>query len=91
MDDFRLPNPFGVFPEAYIAMQCEGNCERLSLTRVGTRAIWSRSFTKLYTGAINMKVSLAALNTACAVASSTFAGFDLPPIVPPHAPAVILA
>jgi hypothetical protein len=38
-----------------------------------------------------MKISLAALNTACAVASSTFVGFDMPPIVPPHAPAVILA
>jgi hypothetical protein len=38
-----------------------------------------------------MKVSLAALNTACAVASSTFVGFDMPPIVPPHAPAAILA
>jgi hypothetical protein len=38
-----------------------------------------------------MKISLAALNTACVVASSTFVGFDMPPIVPPHAPAVILA
>ena len=28
-----------------------------------------------------MKISLAALNTACAVASSTFVGFDMPPIV----------
>jgi hypothetical protein len=44
-----------------------------------------------YNGAITMKVSLVALNTACAVASSAFIGFDLPPIVPPHAPAVILA
>jgi hypothetical protein len=35
-----------------------------------------------------MKVSLAALNTACAVASSAFVGFDMPPIVPPHSPAV---
>jgi hypothetical protein len=33
-----------------------------------------------------MKVSLAALHTACAVASSAF-GFDTPPIIPPHAPA----
>jgi hypothetical protein len=38
-----------------------------------------------------MKVSLAALNTACAVATSTFASFDYPPIVPPHAPAVSAA
>jgi hypothetical protein len=38
-----------------------------------------------------MKVSLAALNTACAVASSPFVGFDFPPVVPPHSPAVILA
>jgi hypothetical protein len=38
-----------------------------------------------------MKISLAALNTACALTSSTFVGFDMPPIVPPHAPAVILA
>ena len=36
-----------------------------------------------------MKFSLAALNTACAVASSTFAGFDVPPILPPHAPATV--
>jgi hypothetical protein len=33
-----------------------------------------------------MNVSLAALNTACAVASSAFVGFDVPPIVPPHSP-----
>ena len=38
-----------------------------------------------------MNVSLAALNTACAVVSSTFVGFDFPPINPPHAPAAILA
>lgn len=38
-----------------------------------------------------MKVSLVALNTACAVASSAFVGFDIPPIVPPHAPAVTFA
>jgi hypothetical protein len=38
-----------------------------------------------------MKVSLAALNTACAVGSSAFVSFDIPPLVPPHAPAVILA
>jgi hypothetical protein len=31
-----------------------------------------------------MKFSLAALITACALASSAFA-FDTPPIVPPHA------
>jgi hypothetical protein len=35
-----------------------------------------------------MKVSLAALNTACAVASSAFIGFDVPPIIPPHSPAL---
>jgi hypothetical protein len=34
-----------------------------------------------------MKISLVALNAACAVTSSAF-GFDNPPIVPPHAPAV---
>jgi len=38
-----------------------------------------------------MKISLAALNNACAVASSAFIGFDNPPIIPPHSPAVILA
>jgi hypothetical protein len=38
-----------------------------------------------------MKISVAALNTACAVASPTFVGFDFPPINPPHAPAAILA
>ncbi len=38
-----------------------------------------------------MKVSLAALNTACALPSSAFVGFDVPPLIPPHAPAVILA
>jgi hypothetical protein len=38
-----------------------------------------------------MKFSLVALNTACAVASSAFVSFDVPPLVPPHAPAVILA
>jgi hypothetical protein len=38
-----------------------------------------------------MKISVAALNTACAVASSAFVGFDFPPVNPPHAPAVILA
>jgi hypothetical protein len=38
-----------------------------------------------------MKVSLAALNIACAVASSTFGSFDYPPIMPPHAPAVSAA
>jgi len=37
-----------------------------------------------------MKVSLAALNASFAVASSAF-GFDLPPIIPPHAPAVTAA
>ena len=31
-----------------------------------------------------MKFSLAALIAACAVASSAFAAFDLPPIIPPH-------
>jgi hypothetical protein len=32
-----------------------------------------------------MKFSLAALVVACAVASPAFAGFDIPPIIPPHA------
>lgn len=36
-----------------------------------------------------MKISLAALNTACAVTSSTFVGFDMPPVLPPHSPAAI--
>jgi hypothetical protein len=31
-----------------------------------------------------MKFSLAALVVACAVASPAFAGFDIPPIIPPH-------
>ena len=31
-----------------------------------------------------MKFSLAALIAACAVASSAFGAFDLPPIIPPH-------
>ena len=31
-----------------------------------------------------MKVSLIALVAGCAVASSAFATFDLPPTVPPH-------
>lgn len=35
-----------------------------------------------------MKVSLAALNTACAVAGSALVSFDIPPIIPPHSPAV---
>jgi hypothetical protein len=38
-----------------------------------------------------MKVSLVALNTAYTVASSVFVGFDVPPILPPHAPASFLA
>ena len=38
-----------------------------------------------------MKISVAALNTSCAVASPTLVGFDFPPINPPHAPAAILA
>jgi hypothetical protein len=36
-----------------------------------------------------MKVSLAALIIACAVASATFVSFDVPPLVPPHVPALI--
>jgi hypothetical protein len=36
-------------------------------------------------GAIIMKVSLVALVAGCAVASSAFAAFDLPPVVPPRA------
>jgi hypothetical protein len=36
-------------------------------------------------GAVIMKVSLIALVAGCAVASSAFAAFDLPPVVPPHA------
>jgi hypothetical protein len=32
-----------------------------------------------------MKVSLSALNTACA---PTIAAFDIPPILPPHAPVI---
>jgi hypothetical protein len=35
-------------------------------------------------GEIIMKVSLIALVAGCAVASSAFAAFDLPPVVPPH-------
>ncbi len=35
-----------------------------------------------------MKMSLAALNPACAVASSAFVGFDMPPVIPPHSPAM---
>jgi hypothetical protein len=31
-----------------------------------------------------MKFSLAALVVACAVASPAFAGFDIPPLLPPH-------
>ena len=31
-----------------------------------------------------MKTSLIALAAACAVASFSFAQFDLPPVVPPH-------
>jgi hypothetical protein len=38
-----------------------------------------------------MKVSLVALNAACAVTSSAFVSFDIPPLVPPHAPAVTVA
>jgi hypothetical protein len=36
-----------------------------------------------------MKVSLSALNTACVVAGSAFISFDIPPIVPPHAPVTV--
>jgi len=32
-----------------------------------------------------MKVSLIALVAGCAVASSAFAAFDIPPTMPPHA------
>jgi hypothetical protein len=60
----------------------------MSLNQVGHAYHWVAVLYQLYPGAINMKVSLSALNTACAVASSTFAGFDYPPVVPPHAPAV---
>ena len=31
-----------------------------------------------------MKFSLAALAAACALTSSAFAAFDIPPVVPPH-------
>jgi hypothetical protein len=31
-----------------------------------------------------MKFSLAALVAACALTSSAFAAFDIPPVVPPH-------
>ena len=63
----------------------------MSLTQIGHACHLVAVLYQLYTGAITMKVSLVALNTPCAVASSAFAGFDIPPIVPPHAPAVILA
>jgi hypothetical protein len=36
-----------------------------------------------------MKFSLAALITACAVASSAFASFDIPPTIPPHLAAIV--
>jgi hypothetical protein len=36
-----------------------------------------------------MKFSLAALLVACAVASSAFAGFDIPPLTPPHSAALV--
>jgi hypothetical protein len=36
-------------------------------------------------GMFIMKVSLFALVAGCAVASSAFAAFDLPPTLPPHA------
>jgi hypothetical protein len=38
-----------------------------------------------------MKVSLSALNSACAAARSAFVSFDVPPSLPPHAPAVTFA
>jgi hypothetical protein len=72
-------------------MQREGNCEVMSLTHVGRARHSVAVLYQHYTGAITMNVSLAALNTACAVVSSTFVGFDFPPINPPHAPAAILA
>jgi hypothetical protein len=36
-------------------------------------------------GAFIMKVSLVALVAGCAVASSAFAAFDMPSVMPPHA------
>jgi hypothetical protein len=35
-----------------------------------------------------MKVSLVALVAGCAVASSAFGAFDMPPVMPPHAAAL---
>jgi hypothetical protein len=63
----------------------------MSLNPVGHACHWVAVLYQLYTGAINMKISVAALNTSRAVASPTFVGFDFPPINPPHAPAAILA
>jgi hypothetical protein len=72
-------------------MQYEGNCVAMSLNQVDHANHKVAALYQLYPGAINMKFSLSALNTACAVASSAFAGFDYPPVVPPHAPAVSAA
>jgi len=44
----------------------------------------AQSCYQFFTGVIIMKLSLAALIAACAVASSAFGAFDLPPIIPPH-------
>jgi hypothetical protein len=63
----------------------------MSLTPIGHACHLVAVLYQLYTGAITMKVSLVALNHACAVASSAFVSFDLPPIIPPHSPAVIVA
>jgi hypothetical protein len=65
-------------------MQCEGNRGQTSLTPIGHAAVGPRSFHQHVTGVIIMKLSLAALIAACAVASSAFAAFDIPPVIPPH-------
>jgi hypothetical protein len=64
-------------------MQCEGNRAALSLEQVGQAYRLAAVLYQHYTGAFNMKVSLSALHTACAL---TVSAFDIPPIMPPHAP-----
>jgi hypothetical protein len=55
-----------------------------SLTHIGHAFRWVVIHYQHFTGVTIMKFSLAALVLACAVASPAFAGFDIPPMVPPH-------
>jgi hypothetical protein len=62
----------------------ESRADVAYIYRTGVWSPFPLSLSTIYFGAVHMKVSLIALGLGCAIASSAFVVFDLPPVTPPR-------